>query len=93
MLARWNSNQDDPEMKDSPLKVYGFNYCGRERRIVAARSWAEVGKLNGVRPREASAFGHVTHNKEDIELAMKKPGTIWRKSYKQNSEWEQVNQQ
>jgi hypothetical protein len=77
------------------LKVYGWlgmrseavterNHHGQTREIVAAHSLAEVARITGLSRYTLSSYGGETGNKQEIELAMSKPGTMF---------WKPVNGQ
>lgn len=74
----------------SKLKVYGVNYDGRTRRIVAATSQKKAAELTGVSFYSFSNYGCETGNKEEIEIAMKNPGTVWSQGYYFGAEWTKV---
>lgn len=58
-------------------KVYGMNYNGRERRIVAATSWAKAAAAAGMSLSDARSFGSITGNKEECERCLREPGVVW----------------
>lgn len=72
------------------LKVYGFNFNGKERRIVAAASAVEAAKSAGSTAARVRKFGSITGNEVEIKIAMSTPGRAWRMSYKQGSNWELI---
>lgn len=72
------------------LKVYGFNFDGRERRIVAATSAVEAARLAGSTVGRIRKYGCVTGNKAEISIAMSTPGKAWRMSNKAGSKWELI---
>lgn len=63
------------------LKVYGVNYDGKERLVVAASSQKLAAQLMGVTIGCMRDFGSVTGNKEEIAKAMIEPGRVWRRGY------------
>jgi hypothetical protein len=69
-------------------KVYGFNFDGKERRIVAATSFVEAAKLAGSTVARVRKYGCVTGNTVEISIAMSTPGKAWRLSNKVGSNWE-----
>jgi hypothetical protein len=72
------------------LKVYGVNYNGVQRRIVAATSMRKAAVAIGTGYGHARKYGCETGNQEEIALAMREPGVVWSKAYRMGSEWVRV---
>jgi hypothetical protein len=69
------------------LKVFRVNYDGRNRRIVAATSQKQAAELLGMSLSGFRAYGSVTCNKEEVEIAMREPGAVWSKGYQHGAQW------
>ena len=63
------------------LKVYGYNYCGTHRKIVATRTKKRAIELLGITRHDAKDFMCETGNVKELEIAKSKPGVIFIKSY------------
>jgi hypothetical protein len=68
------------------MKVYGVNLDGRYRGIVAAKNKTQAAKLFGTSIYHFNQFGCETGNKEEIKIAMKQPGIVWKQSIS-STEW------
>lgn len=69
------------------LKVFGANYDGKNRRIVAATSQKQAAALLGMSLSGFRAYGSVTGNREEIEIAMREPGAVWSQGYQRGAQW------
>lgn len=72
------------------MKVFGVNYDGRSRRIVAAKTKKEAAQRLGVSLHQFRNYGCQTGNQEEIELAMREPGVVWSIGFALNSNWVRV---
>ena len=72
------------------LKVYGINYDGRTRRIVAATSRAAAARLIGAKPHHMTQNGSETWNTDEVRIAMREPGKVWAHSYSRGGKWESL---
>ena len=72
------------------MKVYGINWCGRERRIVAARSQKEAARLMRTSVHNLREWGCETGNQEEIEQAMLEPGLVWSCEITGRTDWKKV---
>ena len=70
------------------MKVFGINYNGRERRIVAANSRTDAARKFGVTAGHAKNFCGETGNPKELELAAL--GGVWAQSYSGDKEWRKV---
>lgn len=61
------------------LKVYGCNEDGRYRAIVAATSQKAAAELIGISVNHLREYGSQTGNAKEIEIAMRRPGMVWRR--------------
>lgn len=68
-------------MKAARLKIYGTNWCGTHRAIVAARSQKEACELFGCSLSDFRDFGSQSSNEEEGELALSSPRTVFLRSY------------
>ena len=69
------------------FKVYGIGWMGRYRRIVAASSQKEAAQLIGTTLHHFREYASITGNKEEVELAMSEPGTVWERKDYCNDAW------
>lgn len=69
------------------LKVYGVNFDGRSRRVVASTTQAAAARLTGVSPHRFRQYGGETGNAEEIAVAMREPGVVWSRGFAMGSEW------
>lgn len=72
------------------LKVFGVNFDGRNRRIVAAPSQAAAARLTGVSPHSFRQYGGETGNAEEIAVALQEPGVVWSRGFAMGGEWRRV---
>lgn len=72
------------------LKVYGVNFDGKTRRIVAATSRAAAARLIGTTSSHIAQHGCETNNAVEVELAMRNPGKVWAIPYAKGGTWSLV---
>lgn len=74
------------------LKVYGVDWCGKFRRIVAARSQKEAAVLFGTTLCHFRDYGSQTFNEEEVALAMSETGAIWERTnnFRVPADWRKV---
>ena len=72
------------------LKVFGVNYDGRTRRIVATTTQKKAAELCGMNLYQFRMFASETGNKVECELALKEPEIVWSQEYKPNAEYIRV---
>lgn len=60
-----------------PLKVFGGNWCGKQRRIVATTSKTKASSLMDI----SNDYFCETGNKVELEKAMAEPGVVFFYSY------------
>ena len=73
------------------LKVYGVNLDGRHRGIVAATSMTAASRAFGIKLDHMKQYGGVTGNDEEVSLAMRRPGTVFKQHYSVGSPWVEVS--
>lgn len=63
------------------LRVYSGNWCGLERRIVAATSKRAAAELIGTTLYDFNNYYDETGNAEELAVALASPGTVFSQPY------------
>lgn len=75
------------------MKVFGGNYDGRYRRIVAAKTKKEAAALVGVGPYQFREHFCATGNDKELATALAEPGVVFQQAYSlHNAPFERVKQ-
>ncbi len=74
------------------LKVYGGNYNGLQRRVVAATSGARAAMLVGITMSHFRNFFCETGDDEEVAVALRKPGTVFETEIGRRAPWVEVEQ-
>lgn len=64
------------------MKIYGMNWGGTYRVIVATTSWKAAAAIVGMSVDSARTYGSITQNDEELKIATSRPGTAFWKSYR-----------
>lgn len=72
------------------IKVFGVNYDGRHRRIVAATSMTAAAINMGIKAYHMREYGSETGDPEEVSLAMLEPGVVWEKGWRHGDKWERI---
>jgi len=72
------------------MKVFGVNLDGKSRGIVAAETQKKAAELFKITIYHFREYGCETGNKEEIDLAIKEPYTVYKREYKYGSPWIRV---
>ena len=60
--------------------MWGVNYNGTHRRIVAAKTKASAARLMDVTDRHLRIYGCETRNAKELEIALAEPNVVFEKS-------------
>ena len=72
------------------LRVFGANYCGKSRRVVACKTKTEAGRLIGLTDSTMQKYGGETHSAEEIQIAFQEPGTVFEYLYREEKGPEKI---
>lgn len=72
------------------MKVFGVNYDGRSRRIVASNTQKQAASLLNTTTGHLRNYGGETSYAIEVELAMREPGIVWSQRYQLDAEWVRV---
>jgi len=73
------------------IKVWGIGWMETHRRIVATTSKKIAAGLIGTSFYHFNEYASETGNKEEVELAMSKPGTVFERRDFSKQPWKEVN--
>lgn len=73
------------------IKVWGVGWMGTHRRIVATTSKKRAAELIGTSYYHFNEYASQTGNKEEVELAMSKPETVFEHRDFSGQPWKEIN--
>lgn len=72
------------------MKAFTCNVDGRNRKMTAAKSKKEAANKMGIPYKHMLEYGSATGNKQDIELALNNPDTVYIRGCADFGEWKVV---